>query len=60
MYRLTADHGLAESQHNLGYCYQYGIGGLERDDNQAIFWYKLAAAQGLQSAKDVLARLNHR
>ena len=45
-YRLAAEQGLADAQHNLGYLYHIGQGGLPQDFVQAHMWYNLAAARG--------------
>ena len=43
-YREKALAGDAQSQYNLGLCYQYGEG-VEKDQAQAIEWFLKAAAQ---------------
>ena len=44
-YRRAAELGSAAAQHNLGTFYCAGRGGLRRDPNEAVRWYRLAAAQ---------------
>ncbi|QAA82087.1 sel1 repeat family protein [Aequorivita sp. H23M31] len=41
----AAELGSAESQYNLGYCYQAGIG-VEQDSEKAVEWYSKSAEQG--------------
>ena len=40
---------LAEVQYWLGYCYNYGTG-VEKDETEAVKWYRKAAEKGLPSA----------
>ena len=44
-YRLAADHGYAEAQANLGYCYENGLG-VKQNYSNAVMYYRLAADQG--------------
>jgi len=46
------------AEFELGYRYQHGVRGVERDNEQAALWYGKAAEQGDQTAKDELAKLN--
>jgi TPR repeat protein len=41
---------------NLGACYEYGRG-VEKNDAEAVKWYKKAAAAGNRLSKDALKRL---
>ena len=41
---------LAEVQYWLGYCYNYGTG-VERDEAEAVKWYRKAAEQGYAEAQ---------
>lgn len=43
--KQAAELGNAESQYNLGYCYQAGIG-VEPNSEKAIEWYSKSAEQG--------------
>jgi TPR repeat protein len=43
--KQAAELGNAESQYNLGYCYQAGIG-VEKNSKKAIEWYSKSAEQG--------------
>lgn len=45
----AAELGSAESQYNLGYCYQAGIG-VEQTMEKAIEWYSKSAEQGFNDA----------
>ena len=49
-YRLAAEQGAPEAQHNLGFMYRYGKGVLQ-DDKEAVKWYRLAAEQGVVEAQ---------
>lgn len=55
-WRSAARNGHAEAQFNLGYMYQNGQG-LERSTDQAVFWFKKAAAMDHVEAKTALERL---
>ena len=43
--RLAAEQGDAEAQNNLACLYAEGLGGLARDDAEAVYWYGKAAWQ---------------
>lgn len=45
--KKAAELGNAESQYNLGYCYQAGIG-IEQNAEKAIEWYSKSADQGFK------------
>ena len=49
-YRLAAQQGLAQAQHNLGVLYDNGSG-VAQDYGEAVRWYFLAADQGLAQAQ---------
>ncbi len=44
-YHKAAEHGCAFAQRKLAECYEMGIG-VERNDEEAIYWYSKAAIQG--------------
>src|SRR5205085_10779194 len=44
-FRKAADHGIADSQYNLGILYARGIG-VEQNLAESFKWFSLAAAQG--------------
>jgi len=54
--RQHAERGDAWAQLNLGAAYDNGMG-VERDLNQALHWYQMAAEQGLAEAQYNLAHL---
>lgn len=54
--RQQAEGGDAWAQLNLGAAYDNGMG-VERDLNQALHWYQVAAEQGLAEAQYNLAHL---
>ena len=45
-YQTAAENGDAEAQNELGVCYYYGRRGVEKDYQQAVYWYQKAAEQG--------------
>jgi len=55
--RRRANSGEATAQYILGYRYEHGGQGISRDRNEAIRWYKAAAAQGDSDAAHALRRL---
>jgi TPR repeat protein len=55
LYRRAADCGDKIAQFNLGLFYAEGLGGLARDVDLAIQWYRKAADQGLVEAFQPLA-----
>ena len=55
--RLKAEYqGDAEAQFQLGECYETGDT-VDKDLQQAAKWYRMAAEQGHEPAKEALARL---
>ena len=52
MYRLAADQGLAGAQYNLGGMYLNGRG-VPQDNGEALGWYRLAADQGFENAREL-------
>jgi TPR repeat protein len=54
---LGGQSSSALGQFNLGNAYENGLG-VERNNVEAIRYYRLAAAQDNQEAKDALKRLN--
>jgi len=56
-FRLSAEAGFALGQYNLGWAYQHGEGGLERDIEEAVRLYVHAAAKGCQEAIHALDEL---
>jgi TPR repeat protein len=54
--RRDADNGSADAQLSLGYMYETGDQ-VAKDKREAIRWYKKAAAQGSNAAKDKLSKL---
>ena len=53
-FTITAEQGHAEAQHNSGLMYYHGDA-VERDVGEATRLWKLAAAQGLEVARQNLA-----
>jgi len=54
--RKAAEQGYAAAQYNLGVMYEYGRG-VSQDYGEALIWYRKAAEQGDEMAKDKLAQL---
>ncbi|MFT7133358.1 MAG: hypothetical protein ACI81O_002074 [Cyclobacteriaceae bacterium] len=54
--RRDADNGSADAQFSLGYMYETGDQ-VTKDKREAIRWYKKAAAQGSNAAKEKLSKL---
>ena len=48
--KQKAEHGDAMAQNRLGYRYQYGLG-VEKDEFDAVYWYRKAANQGYAVAQ---------
>ena len=55
--RESSGRGSRYGQGTLGFFYRWGAGGLARDDAQALAFYRLAAAQGLDEAQEGLGRM---
>ena len=53
---LVRGVGQATAQFKLGVAFEYGKGG-PKDVAAAIEWYRLAATQGVEPARDALKRL---
>lgn len=49
LFRMAADQGHAYAEMKLGSCYRRGFG-VEKDENQALYWLERAAAKGVQEA----------
>jgi len=56
LFRLAAEQGYADAQFNLGNMFTNGQG-VAQDREEAIRWYRLAAAQGNAFATAALRRL---
>ena len=56
LYRLSAEQGFAQAQHNLALMYEYGQG-VPQDYKEAIKWYRLSAEQGYADAQHNLELL---
>ena len=46
LFRAAADAGNGSAATNLGFMYEYGEGGLPKDEVQAVAWYRKAAEAG--------------
>jgi len=57
--RESSGRGSRYGQHTLGRLLHQGAGGLARDDAQAVAFYRLAAAQGLDDAQSDLGFMHH-
>ena len=58
-FERAATGGLSRAQFNLALMYESGVG-CERNLDQAIMWFKRAAAADLEAASDALRRLDSR
>lgn len=56
--RAKAEQGDATAQNSLGYMYDNGLMGLQKDRNEAIKWYTNSAKQGNTSAQGNLCSLH--
>lgn len=54
LYRKSAEQGYPAAQCKLGGCYYFGWDGSGSKEEKGIRWFKLAARQGYQAAKDYL------
>lgn len=55
--RRAAEEGEAEAQNTLGEFYNFGSGGLAKNETQAAYWYLKAADQGNVDAENSIAWL---
>lgn len=53
---LNAKAGDAETQYNLGICYETG-NCIEQDTEQALYWYQKSVGQGFALAKYALSKM---
>ena len=44
--KLAAEQGNADAQHDLGWMYEYGGGGVRQNDVYAHVWWNIAASSG--------------
>src|SRR5215831_5113160 len=56
--RKSAERGFPSAQLVMGLWYESGAPGIPKDTNEALRWYKLAAAQGNVSAIDKVSQLS--
>ena len=57
-WREAAERGRASAQYAVGYCYEYGIGGVAKDVSEAVHWYRKAASAGDAEAYKARMRLD--
>ena len=50
LWKLAAERGDATAKYNLGLCYHNGWGA-PKDDNQALYWWRQAGAEGNEDAR---------
>ena len=53
---LLNDEYIPEAKYQYGRCLEYGIG-IDKDLDQALYWYELAAKEGVEEAKEACERL---
>lgn len=51
LWKISAEHGNTTAKYNLGLCYHNGWG-ISKDDNQALYWWRQAAAEGDENARN--------
>lgn len=44
--RKSAEQGYAASQFFLGYIYEFGSDGVDKNCTEAVYWYRKSAEQG--------------
>ena len=54
MYRRAAEMGDPRAMNILGFCYEFGQGGLTKDEAKAMEWYRKAAEKGNPTAMNNL------
>lgn len=57
-FEIAARKGVSEAQYTLGFIYENGFWKVEENKEKAIYYYKLAAAQGNVDAKNRLKEMN--
>ena len=55
-FRMAAERGDSLALYTLGACYEDGSG-VEPDIEQACYWYRRAAENGFEAARDTLKEL---
>ena len=55
--KKEAENGNVVVQYNLGYMYDHGEGPVREDNEEAFYWYRMAANQNLDRAQYALAVL---
>jgi uncharacterized protein len=58
LYKLAENQGNYFAQYNIGMLYEEGCGDIQKNYAIAIEWYKKAASNGLQGAKQKLKELD--
>ena len=53
---MAAEQGHDVAQAELGRLYAEGVG-IEKDETEAVKWYRMAAEQGIAVAEEALAKL---
>ena len=56
---LLNDEYIPEAKYQYGRCLEYGIG-IDKDLDQALYWYERAAKEGVEEAKEACERLKDR
>ena len=51
LYQLAGAQGFSKALHHIAGCHLYGTGGVPKNKDEAICWYRLAQAAGSQDAK---------
>lgn len=56
-YEMAAEKGDADAMFNAGMCYRWGEGGVYVDIDKAMYWFKKAAANGHDNAREIVENL---
>jgi TPR repeat protein len=51
LFKLAADQGYARGQTDLGFMFESGLGGLAKDEREAVRHYTISAEKGNTAAK---------
>ena len=57
-YQLSAEQGNSDAQFLLGFWYQFGLDGVDRNLELAVNWYRKSAEQGNKLAVAALKRID--
>ncbi|MBR1853688.1 MAG: SEL1-like repeat protein [Lachnospiraceae bacterium] len=58
-YEIAANMGNVDAMFNLGMCYRWGEGGVYVDIEKAMHWFKKAALEGHENARDIVEKFDN-